>query len=471
MEIEVTKLPESRIALKITLTPAEVDQALDRTYKQLVQRVNIPGFRKGKAPREIVERMVGAELFLHEATDEAVRWGYRKAIDQENVTPIDEAEVKPTDDHAHEHLEAGASFQFEATVAVRPEVQLPDYSTIKLERNETDVKDEDINELLKELRQRNATLVPAVRPAQLDDVITMKITARVAGNVVIDEENADFELVDEQSEGATLHPQLPGLAQKMVGANRGDILEETLHLPELYANEELAGQTMILNLLVKEIKRKDLPALDDDFASSVSDVATLEELKEALRRNLEMERRIEADQQLASEAVEAVVSRSFVDIPPVLVEEQIDREMSDLERMFSSSRLTLDGYYQTTGRSEADLRQEMREPAVKTVKTSLVLGAVADREDIQVSNRQVEVALDELLRGMSVSENERRKMRSSTNVRSNIRNRLRRQQAIIDLVKIVSGGEEMASEAAETAVDRTSDSKDPAETVAVEVGG
>src|SRR5450759_3825519 len=123
MNVELTKLPESRVALKIELTPAEVDQAMERTYKRLVQRVSVPGFRKGKAPRTVVERAVGHELFLHEATDEAVRWGYRKAVDQEGVAPIDEADVDTDEDHEH-HVHPSQPFSFEATVAVRPEVQL-----------------------------------------------------------------------------------------------------------------------------------------------------------------------------------------------------------------------------------------------------------------------------------------------------------------------------------------------------------
>src|SRR5205085_2003367 len=132
MNVSVTRLPESRVNLRIELDPQEVEQALDRTYKQLVQRVAVPGFRKGKAPRAVVERMVGQELFLHEATDEAVRWGYRRAIDQENLTPIDEAEIDGG--NGHNHVEPGEVFSFEATVAVKPEVQLPDYTSIRLER-------------------------------------------------------------------------------------------------------------------------------------------------------------------------------------------------------------------------------------------------------------------------------------------------------------------------------------------------
>src|SRR5437764_9711019 len=166
MNVEVTKLPESRVVLKIELTEPEVEQALDRTYKRLVQRVNVPGFRKGKAPRPVVERMVGHEFFLHEATDEAVRWGYRKAVDQERLMPIDEAEIEAGEDHLH-HLQPGEPFHFEATVAVKPEIPLPAYHSLHIERQPVEVTQEDVDALLGDLRERTATLEPTVRPAQI----------------------------------------------------------------------------------------------------------------------------------------------------------------------------------------------------------------------------------------------------------------------------------------------------------------
>lgn len=470
MNVEVTRLPESRVALKIELAPQEVDQALERTYKQLVQRVSIPGFRKGKAPRQVVERMVGHEVFLHEATEEAVRWGYRKAVDQAHVTPIDEAEIQ-TSSEGHEHLEPGVGFQFEATVSVRPDVQLPDYRGIHIDRPEIQVSDADVDELLKDLQERNATLEPVVRAAQYNDVVTMNVSARAGGQEVANDENADFELINEE-EGERVHPVFPGLARELIGANRGDIREVTLPLPELYANQELAGKTLFLRLLIKEIKRKVLPPLDDEFAQSVSEFGTLEELREALRSNLSAERRIEADQRLVSEAIDAVSSRTFVELPPILVEDEIDRMVTELERNFERARLSLQQYLETTGKSETDLRNEMREEAVNSVKTSLVLSAVADAENIEVTSREVDGALEEVLRSISTTDTERRRLRSSTAVRSNLRNRLRRQRAIQRLVQIVTGGEEISTEAAEAVADQTAaTAEDAEETVAVEVGG
>jgi trigger factor len=288
MNVEVTKLPESRVSLKIELAAEEVEGALDRTYKTLVQRVNVPGFRKGKAPRAMLERMVGREFFLSEATEEAVRWGYRKALTEEKLAPIDQPEIDLPEDegeaHGHQHVEPGHSFHFEATVSVSPEVQLPEYRSLHVERKQESVTDKDIDDLLQELRRRNATLEPTVRPAQVEDTVTMNFTARVEGEEVLNRENFDYPLRDEEKDGPDT--VFPGLSAELVDVNRGDIKEIALTLPELYPEEEFAGKTMFLRVLIKEVKRKVLPDADDDFAQSISEHQTLDELRTALRGNL-----------------------------------------------------------------------------------------------------------------------------------------------------------------------------------------
>jgi trigger factor len=469
MNVEVTRLPESRVALKVELTPQEVEGALDRTYKQLVQRVNIPGFRKGKAPRAVVERMVGAEYFLHEATDEAVRWGYRKAIDSENLTPIDQAEIDTGPD-AHEHVETGEPFHFEATVAVKPEVQLPDYSTIRVEREQVEVSDDDVNEVIEDIRERNATLEPVSRPAQIGDVVTINITGRVDGEEVINNDNAEYELRDE--ENGEPDPTLPGLSAELVGISAGEIREFVLQLPDEYPDENVAGKSLVVRVLGKETKRKVLPELNDDFAQSVSVFQTVDELRDGIRSNIEVERRVEADEKLVTDAVNAVTERTFIDIPPVLIDEEIDRVIDDMRVTFERQRLSLETYLEATQKTEADLRHDMRESATNNVKQSLVLGAIADAENISVSNRELDTALEEALRTMQTTDAERRRLRSSSAVRTNIRNRLRRQRAIQKLVETVTGGEEISTEATEAIADQTAAAaEDTEETVAVEVGG
>lgn len=468
MNVDVTRLPESRVTLKVELTPEEVNQALDRTYKRLVQRVTVPGFRKGKAPRAVLERLLGPETFLHEGTDEAMRWGYRRAVDQENLTPIDEAEIDIPGD-GHEHLHPGEPFAFEATVTVKPDVELPDYQAIHVDVPVVEVGGDDVDDLLHELQERSATLEPVVRPAQIGDVVTINITARIGGDEIVNEENTDFELSDEEKEGP--NPVFPGLARELEGTTPGDIRDITLPLPEDYPDPERAGQTMFVRTLTKEVKRKVLPDLNDEFAESVSQFTTLDELREALQKNLEAERRLEADEQLVRESIDALVSRTFVEIPPVLIEDELNRMMDDLRRAFDRQNYSFEMYLQTTGRAEQELRDEMREGATQNVKISLVLGAFGDAEHIEVNNKEVETAIDEMFRGLRVSERERRELRSSNNVRNNVRSRLRRQRSIHRLVQIVTG-EEISREASEAAAEESAGPmEDTEETVAVEVGG
>ncbi len=469
MNVEVTKHPGSRVSLAIELTPEEVQAALDRTYKQLVQRVNVPGFRRGKAPRPVVERMVGQEFFLHEASDEAVRWGYRKAVDEANLIPIDEAEIEAGE---HDHVHAGESFQFEATVTVKPEVQLPDLHTIRVEREVVEVTEDDVDQVLEVIRQRNATLEPVRRPAQATDVVTMNIVAKVGGEEILNQENFDYRLAEQNEAGEPSDEIFPGLSLELIGSSPGDIKEPVLTMPADGADEETAGKALFIRALVKEVKRQVLPEVNDEFAQSVSELETVGDLREMLQRNLTLERRFEADERLVSEAIEAVNSRSFVEIPPVLIEEELDRELDDFRTTFERQRLTLEAYLESVQKTEEDLRAEMTEDATKNVKTSLVLGAVADRENIDVTTKEVDAALEEILRAGQLPPAERKRLRSSTAVRSNVRTRLRRRLAIQRLVEIVSGGEEVDADAAEAISDQTAGvAEDTEETVAIEVGG
>src|SRR5579872_297783 len=469
MDVEVTKLPESRVALKITLTPDEIEGALDRTYRQLVQRVNVPGFRRGKAPRAVVERMIGHEVFLHEATEEAIRWGYRKAIDQEHLVPIDEAEIGADDGHGP-HVHAGEPFHLEASVAVNPDVELPDYRALQVERPAVEVADTDVEALLQEIRQRNAILEPTVRAAELGDVVTMNVVGRVGGEDVINNEEADLELREEDE--ASVDNLLPGLSKELVGINRGEIREISLPLPELYPNADLAGKTMFLRILIKEIRRKVLPDLNDEFAQTVSEYGTLDELRGALRSNLELERRIEAEQELASAVVDEVRNSTFVQIPPVLIEAELERMVDDMTEAFQRRHLDLERELEQRNRGESDVRAEMREAAIRNVRTSLVLGGVADAEGIEVTNAEINASLEELFRAVNTPAAERRRIRQSTGVRSNLRSRIRRQKAIRRLTEIMSGGEQVSAEAADAIVDQTAGAgEDAQETLAVEIGG
>lgn len=465
MNVEVTRLPESRVTLKIELTPDEVEESLARTYKRLVQRVNIPGFRKGKAPRPVLERAVGEESFLHEGTDDAIEWGYAGALEQEKLVPLERAEVNPGDGHLHIH--PGEPFTYEVTVAVEPPVELPDYHAIHVEAPPVTIEGTEVQEILQDLRERQAALEPVQRPAEMGDVVTMNLTARVGGEEAVNQENADVELAAEPEEG--INAVLPGLSGELVGTTPGDIREITIPFPAEYPNPEWAGKTAFVTALAKEVKRKVLPELDDEFAQSVSRFETLDELRAALERNVELEKRNQANEQLVRDAIEALVSRTFMDIPPVLVEEELDRMMTDLERAFTGQGQSFEMYLQTVGKTQEDLRNEMREGATENVKSSLVLAALADREGIEIGNEEINAGIGDLIGNLRMSNQERKRLRNDRNLRTSIRTRLRRQAAIRRLVSIVSG-EDLPPEPVDTAEELPAGEEDTDTIAAVEIG-
>ncbi|MGH2443345.1 MAG: trigger factor, partial [Chloroflexota bacterium] len=329
--------------------------------------------------------------------------------------------------------------------------------------------DADIDRVLHDLQERTATLEPVTRPAQLTDTVTLNVTGRVEGEEVLNREDMEFPLQDVESDS---HSALPGLSAELVGVNRGEIREIALPFPDGYPEEALAGKTMFLRALVKEIKRRVLPELDDDFAKTLSDAETLDELRGRLRANLEAERRREADEKLVNAAIEQVSERTFLEIPPVLVDEELDRMVKDVRASFERSQYSFEHYLEAAHTTEEAMRDEYREGATQNVKTSLVVGAVADLENIDISNAEVTAALEEILRTSKMSVGEQRRLRQSNSVRSNIRGRIRRQRAIQQLVAVMTDGEEVGSEAADALVDQTADpSADTQETIAVEVGG
>ncbi|MGH2447646.1 MAG: trigger factor [Chloroflexota bacterium] len=432
MNVEVTRLPESRVTLTIEVSPEELPQAFEAAYRKLAQRVNIPGFRRGKAPQAIVENAVGPELFLHEATDEAVRIAYRNALKQEHLVPLDQPEIEPG--REAEHVEQGQSFTFKATVAVKPEVQLPDYKAIRIDREVTEVTDNQIDQVVETLRENNATLEPVVRPAQMGDVLLMNLTARAGGRAVVEDENAEFEMRPEVEGGPVA--MLPGLSTELVGVNRGEIRELTLALPPNYPDEELSGQSLSVRALVREIKRKVLPEPSDDFASTVSKAETMDQLRDQIRDNLAVEQVIESTQKTIDQALEAVITRSFVEIPSILVEEEERSEVQRLERSLSSAQLDIGFYLAQTKQTEEEFRAQIHERAAATVKERLVLEAVADAEQIDISKQAINDYLARIT--ASSSRAERKRLQSSQSVQENVGDLLRRQEAGSRLVQLMT---------------------------------
>jgi trigger factor len=433
MQVDMTREPNSEVRLTVTLSPEEVKQAIDATYQRLVGRVRVPGFRPGKAPRALLQRYVGADVFYGEATDEAVRRSYPQAIEQSGVVPLDE----PVIDYDGRHVLEGEPFSYTVSLTARPEVNLPNYHEIRIPAPPVVVTEADVDEVIKELRESRATLqsVPG-KTAEFGDVVTITITGRVEGREVLNRENADFELIEETDERRA---DPPGLSKELVGSRTGDIRESTLHLPPDYHNQELAGKMLSLRVLVKDVKRKVLPELTDEFVREISSYQTVAELREALRKNLEQERTQEAKDKIANEVIDSVIARTNLQVPEIMIAEEQDRLLNEQKRWFESRGLNFEQFLVAARRSEEEFRRELRPAAEKRVKRDLILHAIAQAERIEPPAEEVEAQMRQLAETSARSQRDYERLMRSERIRSAVIDTLSHRLALARLVEIASG--------------------------------
>lgn len=392
MIVQSERLPGSLARLEIKLDQARVDREIDRAYKRLANRVVIPGFRRGKAPRVLVERSLGEGGLLQEAIQELVPEAISDALQQENLQVAGEPES---------YNQLGTEpFRFEVTVPLVPTVTLGDYKAVRAERQPIEVTDEEVDEVIERLRERETTwMTPAPsRPAQMGDQIVMDIQDFIE-NESPSEVQEDYTVVLGEGE---LLPELEG---QLIGAEEGGDYEYSVTLPEDHPDEEAAGKPARFKVHVKSVKEKVQPELDDDFARRVGeDVQTMDELRTRVRENLEARKASEERERLVDDVLSKMVETSTVEMPDVLVEREVDHRIEHLESEMRSSGLTLDQYLQFTNRSREDLRSELIEPSRERLQRGLVLSEIARAEGIEVSEEELQRERSRLMRGIDESE-------------------------------------------------------------------
>jgi len=426
VKVTLERLPQSRVQLEIEVDPERVERSLDAAYRRIVRRTKIPGFRPGKAPRAVVERLVGREGLLREALDDLVGDAYGEAVARENVEPIGRPQVEILD------LEP---VRFKAIVPVKPTVELGDYSTVRLSLEPTPVTEEMVEEQLLALRRRRALYVPVDRPIQWNDIVTADVKGSTAeGETFIDDEAAEFIL----REGQTL--LLPGLAEAFLGMSKGESKELELEVPEDFSIERFRGKRIRLSLAVREVKEEQLPELDDEFAQQIDaeEFPTLEALRTRIRKELEDAFRREAEEKLRLEALDKLVEISKLEYPDLLVEHEIDhmiREMAGDDRQAFLAEL------RRIGKSEAEFRASLREAAARRVERALVFDAFAEREGIEVSDEEVTAEVERLAGDREPERSRFIEVFSDPRAREAIRNQLYRQKAFERLQAIVTGSD------------------------------
>jgi len=386
MSAKWEKLENNQGVLTVEVDAQEFDKALDQAFKKVVKKVHVPGFRKGKVPRSLFEKRFGIEALYQDALDIILPEAYPKAVEEAGIEPVDRPEIDV------EQIEKGKSLIFTAKVTVKPEVKLGEYKGLEVKKEDTTVKDEDVENELKQLQERHAELV-VKEEGQVEngDTVVIDFEGFVDGEAFEGGKAENYSL--EIGSGTFI----PGFEDQLVGLEAGAEKDIEVTFPEEYHAENLAGKPATFKVKVHEIKTKELPALDDEFAKDVNDeVETLEELKAKTKERLEEQKKQQAESKLRDELVEKAAENAEVDIPQVMIDNEVDRMMREFEQRLQMQGMNLELYFQFSGQDEDGLRDQMKEDAEKRVKYNLTLEAIVKAENITVSDEEVDAEIEKM---------------------------------------------------------------------------
>ena len=369
------------VKFTMEFTAEEFENAQIKAYQAAKDQFQIDGFRKGKAPRSIIEKHYGEGVFFEEAIDQLFRESYGEALKELDLEVVDSPAAE------FSKIAKGEGFTITITVPCFPIIAVKDYQGVEIEKVSQEVKDEDIDNELKALHKRNARMILVERPAQDGDTVLLDYSGFVG---------------DAQFEGGTAERQeltlgsgmfIPGFEEQLVGATPGEKRDVTVTFPAEYHAEELAGKEAVFHCLVHEIKEEQLPELDDEFAKDVSEHDTLEELKQATKERLETYAKSSAENQMKDAAILKVVEANEVEIPRAMVDDEIDRMANELDQQLRYQGMGLNQYLQFVGKDAAAFREELRPEAEKAVKTRIVLMGIVNAENITVTDEEREEEL------------------------------------------------------------------------------
>ncbi len=382
MKITIERTPQSEAILDVELDWDEVEKASDRAYHKLAQKYTVPGFRRGHAPRTMLERMIGKEAIYQEGLDDLINQTYKQAVKDHQLTPIGQADVDAAP------MEPGQPYHFKATVPVLSPVELGDYRSIHVEKPEVTVTDEDVNKVLADYQEQQAIWAPVERPAQIGDRVTVNLTLKVGERTISDLKDNEFELSDERS------GLFSGMDAQVVGMQEGETKEFTTTIPEDYTNTDLAGKEAQYTVTIKAVKQKDLPPLDDDLARGAGKYQTLDELRADIHKQLLQSRTTQAQRDLEAKILDAATEQAKVDLHHILVEEEADSLYHQMEHLLQQQQMSMDQFLMLSQKSAEDYKKELEPEAERHARTDLVLEAIADQEHLTVSPTELQSLLD-----------------------------------------------------------------------------
>lgn len=379
------KIEKNLGVLEVEVEAERVAAALDKAFQKVVKKVNVPGFRKGKVPRPIFEARFGVESLYQDAIDILLPEVYTEAVDQTDIFPVDRPEVDI------EQFAKGQPFKFKARITVKPEVKLGDYKGVEVPAINVEVSDEELNNELERLQQRHAELVVIdEEPAKNGDTVVIDFDGSVDG---VPFEGGKAERYSLELGSNTF---IPGFEDQVVGMATGDFKDVTVTFPETYHAEELAGKEAVFKVKVHEIKRKQLPELDDEFAKDVSEFDTLDEFKEDLKKQLAARKEQEAKAAREGAIVDKVGENAEVEIPEAMIKGEVENMIRDFDNRLRAQGMNLDMFLGFSGQTVDDLRGQMQGDAEKRVRNNLVLEAIAKAEKIEVTQDEINKELNDM---------------------------------------------------------------------------
>ena len=418
-KVEKTK-NANEVKLEITIEAEKFDNAIKKVYFQNAKYFNIPGFRKGKAPQNIVEKYYGKEIFYEDAFNEVVPAEYEKALEDNKIDAVSKPEIDVVT------MEKGQDLVFTAIVQTKPEAKLKKYKGIEIEKIEYNVKDSDIENELKDMQDKNSRLVTVDdRPAQNDDTAIIDFEGFVDGVAFDGGKGENYNLV------LGSHSFIEGFEDQVVGMNVGEEKDINVTFPKEYFSKNLAGKPAVFKVKLNELKKKELPELDDEFAKDVSEFETLKELKQSIKEKLEKQFKDREKYEKEDAVVRELVKELEVDIPSGMIEMEVDNMMKDMEQRMSYQGLKMEQYLKMMNKTEEQFKKEYEPQAIDAIKSRLAIEVVVKSEKIEATDEEIKSKIEEMAKNYG---KEAKELEENENVRNYIKNGIENEKAMEFLV-------------------------------------
>jgi trigger factor len=385
--VEVTKnqLEGNKVELKVEIEAERVNEALEQAYKKVVKDIDISGFRKGKVPRKVLEARYGKEVLHKDALDILIPEGYREALDETGIEPIDQPDIEDF------HIEEDEPASFTAIVEVKPEVELGEYTGLDVEKESAEVTEEEIEEEIERVRNQHSQLVASDKEVVEDgDFVIIDFEGKKDG------EPFPGGSAEEYSLEIGSNTFIPGFEEQLIGAQVGEELELNITFPEDYNAEDLAGEDVIFDVEIKEIKEKQLPELDDEFAKEVSDYETFEEYKDSIQERLQKSKEDRTQREYENKLIEKASENAEVDVPEKMVEDELNTMFQNFTQSVSQQGMDVQDYLDYMGTDEEGWKEQNKEAAEDRTRSNLVLEAIAEKEGIEITEEEIEEQIQEI---------------------------------------------------------------------------